>query len=180
LQYLWTKWHLLTCSRTINSNLCDSNFSIATFPMISAAPFNGKRWRMCTILFYFTSGSNGKTQPWYWLATNNKTTKEKHGENRMPVLVAKDSILHQTIHSYLRIVAQYACYSWIAEDKHWAIWNGYQKFTFTNKNQTTIAHPKNTGNGMILTLGLSWTSQSWAIAVKCKQVLCEDCNILSM
>jgi len=96
LQYLWTKWQfVVTCSRTINSNLCDSNFSIATFPMISAAPFNGKRWRLCTILFYFKSGINGKTQPWYWLATNNKTTKkEKHGENRMPVLVAKNSILH--------------------------------------------------------------------------------------
>ncbi len=49
-----------------------------------------------------------------------------------------------------------------------------------NKNQTTTAHPKNTGNGMTLTLGLSWTSQSWPIAVKCKQVCCEDCNILSM
>jgi hypothetical protein len=70
-----------TCSGTINSSMYDSDLTATTSWLTLSAPYSGQRlWQAstCKLSFCCNSRSNGKTQPYYWLATdhNNKDKKK--------------------------------------------------------------------------------------------------------
>ncbi len=68
-----------TCPGTINSSIYHTEFSITTFPLALSATYSGLRpvkTLTCVLSFCSNSGSKGRTQPCYWLATNKNTRRQ--------------------------------------------------------------------------------------------------------
>jgi hypothetical protein len=82
-----------TCSGTINSSMYDSDLTITTSPVTSSAPTVGKgRWQAPSdkLSFWCHSGSNRKTQPYYWLATDPTKKTRQWNKERQGKRTGKD------------------------------------------------------------------------------------------
>jgi hypothetical protein len=74
-----------TCSGTINSSMYDSALTTTTSLWVHQLPIVGKgQWQAPTyeLSFCCNSGSNEKTQPYYWIATDHNN-KDKTKKQRM-------------------------------------------------------------------------------------------------